>query len=153
MLVTSQDDGTSKDYSQWLAVEVIAAADGAAVYKKATASGQMRKLYLGWLLVRCEDGGVEEWLRLPGNAFNSNALGSWRIDLDFNAAAAGAGSTTSEAEVGYDAGGVVVKAVTATRTRTPRTTTKARTTTTTRRRRRRGTTTTRRRRTEAIRIK
>ena len=86
MLVTSQeDDGAFKDYGQWLAVEVIAAADGSAAYKKAVASGQMRKLDLGWFLVRYEDGGVEEWLRIPGDTFNNNARSSWRVDLDFEA--------------------------------------------------------------------
>ena len=28
---------------------------------------------------------MEEWLRLPGDAFNNNARGSWRVDLDFEA--------------------------------------------------------------------
>ena len=51
MLVTSQDNGTSKDHNQWQVAEVIAAADGTAAYKKATASGQMRKLNLGWFLL------------------------------------------------------------------------------------------------------
>jgi len=32
-----------------------------------------------------EDGGVEELLRLPGDAFNNSARGSWRVDLDFEA--------------------------------------------------------------------
>ena len=95
-------DGTSKDYGQWLAVEVVAAADGAAVYKKATASGQMRKLNLGWFFVRYEDDGAKEWLRLNDASFNNCARGSWRVDLDFDAADAGAGPA-GEAEVGDDA--------------------------------------------------
>jgi len=45
----------------------------------------MRKVNIGWFLVRYEDGGVEEWLRLPGDALNNNARGSWRVDLDFEA--------------------------------------------------------------------
>ena len=45
----------------------------------------MRKVNYGWFLVRYEDDGVEEWLRLPGDAFNNNARGSWRVDLDFEA--------------------------------------------------------------------
>ena len=40
---------------------------------------------IGWFLVRYEDDGVEEWLRLPGDAFNNNARGSWRFDLDLEA--------------------------------------------------------------------
>ena len=35
--------------------------------------------------VRYEDDGVEEWLRLPSDAFKNNARGSWRVDLDFEA--------------------------------------------------------------------
>ena len=35
----------------------------------------MRKVDIGWFLMRYEDGGVEEWLRLPGDAFNNNAHG------------------------------------------------------------------------------
>ena len=64
---------------------VVAAADETAAHKKPTATGQMRKVNIGWFLVRHEDGGVEEWLRLPGDAFNNNARGSWRVDLDFEA--------------------------------------------------------------------
>jgi len=44
-------------------------ADGTAAHKKTTATGQMRKVNVGWFLVRYEDHGVEEWLRLPGDAF------------------------------------------------------------------------------------
>ena len=55
------------------------------MHKKPTATGQMRKVDIGWFLVRYEDGGVEEWLRLPGDAFNNNARGSWRVDLEFEA--------------------------------------------------------------------
>jgi len=40
---------------------------------------------VGWFLVRYEDGSVEEWLGLPGDAFNNSARGSWRVDLDFEA--------------------------------------------------------------------
>jgi len=47
--------------------------------------GQMRKVNYGRLLVRYEDDGVKEWLRLPGDAFNNNARGFWRVDLDFEA--------------------------------------------------------------------
>ena len=47
--------------------------------------GQMRKVNYGRFLVRYEDDGVEEWLGLPGDAFNNNARGSWRVDLDFEA--------------------------------------------------------------------
>ena len=28
---------------------------------------------------------MEEWLRPPGDAFNNNARGSWRVGLDFEA--------------------------------------------------------------------
>jgi len=45
----------------------------------------MRKVKTGWFLVRYEDDGVEKWLGLPGDAFNNNARGSWRVDLDFEA--------------------------------------------------------------------
>ena len=64
---------------------VVAAADGTAVHKKPMATGQMRKVNIGWFLVRYEDDGVEEWLRLPGDAFNNNAHGSWSVVLDFEA--------------------------------------------------------------------
>ena len=64
---------------------VVAAADGTAAHKKPTATGQMRKLNIGWFLVRYEDDGLEEWLRLPSDAFNNNARGSWRVVLDFEA--------------------------------------------------------------------
>ena len=47
--------------------------------------GQMRKVNIGWFLVRYEDDGAEEWLGLPGDAFNNNAAGSCRVDLDFEA--------------------------------------------------------------------
>jgi len=61
VLFTSQeDDGASKDFSQWLVVEVIAAADGTTEYKKATVSGQMHKLNPGWFFVRYENDGAEE---------------------------------------------------------------------------------------------
>ena len=75
-----EDGSISKEYSQWVAVVVVAAADGTAAHKKPTATGQMRKVNIGWFLVRFEDDvshdGVEEWQRLPGNAFNNNARGS-----------------------------------------------------------------------------
>jgi len=45
----------------------------------------MRKVNYGRFLVRYEESGVEEWLRLLGDAFNNNARGSWRVDLDFEA--------------------------------------------------------------------
>ena len=64
---------------------VVASADGTAAHKKPTATGQMRKVNTGWYLVRHEDGGVEEWLRLPGVAFNNNSRGSWRVGLYFEA--------------------------------------------------------------------
>jgi len=82
-----EDGSISKEYSQWVAVVVVAAADGTAAHKKPTATGQMRKVNTGWFLVRHEDGNniAEEWLRLPGDAFNNNARGSWRVDLDFEA--------------------------------------------------------------------
>ena len=67
-------------------VVVVAAADGTAAHKKPAVTGQMRKVNIGWFLVRYEeDDGVEELLKLPGNAFNNNARGSWRVDLDFEA--------------------------------------------------------------------
>ena len=63
-----EDGGSSKEYSQWIAVVVIAMADGTAAHKKPTATGQMRKVITGWFLVRYEvdssHDGVEEWLRL-----------------------------------------------------------------------------------------
>jgi hypothetical protein len=80
-----EDGSSSKEYSQWVAVVVVAVVDGTVAHKKPTATGQMRKANTGWFLVRYEDGGAEEWLRLPGNAFNNNARGSWRVDLDFEA--------------------------------------------------------------------
>jgi len=80
-----KDGSISKEYSQWVAVVVVAAADGTAAHKKPTATGQMRKVNTGWFLVRYEDGGVEEWLRLPGDAFNNSTHSSWRVNLDFEA--------------------------------------------------------------------
>ena len=41
---------------------VVAAAGGTDAHKKLTATGQMRKVNIGWFLVRYEDDGVEEWL-------------------------------------------------------------------------------------------
>ena len=96
------DDGPSGDYSQWMAVGVIAAADGTGEYKKPTATGQMRKVNVGWFFVRYEDDGAEEWLRLNGACFNNNARGSWRVDLDFSAVGGGAAAEAEEAEEGDD---------------------------------------------------
>ena len=100
-----EEDGSSskeysKEYSQWVAVVFAAAADGTAAHKKPTATGQMRKVNIGWFLLLYEDDGVGEWLRLPGGAFNNNARGSWRVDLDFGdfvavSRAAGAAAVTS----------------------------------------------------------
>ena len=59
--------------------------DGTAAHEKPTATSQMRKVNYGRFLVRYEDDGVEEWLGLPGDAFNNNARGSWRVDQDFEA--------------------------------------------------------------------
>ena len=64
---------------------VVAAADWAVAHKKPTATGKMRKVNYGRFLVRYEDDGSDEWLRLPGDALNNNARGSWRVDLDFEA--------------------------------------------------------------------
>jgi len=54
---------------------------------------------IGWFLVRYENGGVEEYLRFPGDAFNNNARGSWRVNLDSRpvavSRAAGAAAVTS----------------------------------------------------------
>jgi len=47
-------------------VAFVAAADGTAAHKKPTATGQMRKVNIGWFLERYEDDGAEEWPRLPG---------------------------------------------------------------------------------------
>ena len=81
-----EEDGIiPKEHSQWVAVVVVVAADGTAAHKKPTATDQMCKVNTGWFLVRYEDDGVEEWLRLPGDAFNNNARGSWRVDLNFEA--------------------------------------------------------------------
>ena len=102
LFTCEKDDGTSKDYDQWLAVEVVAAADGTAAYQKATATGQMRNLNLGWFFMRYEDDGAEEWMRLSDASFTTRARGSWRVDLDFEATAAGSGPA-SEAGDGDDA--------------------------------------------------
>jgi len=87
VLIEELEEGgsISKEYSQWVAVVVVAAADGTAALKKPTATGQMRKVNIGWFLVCYEDDGVEEWLGLPGDAFNNNAHGSWHVNLDFEA--------------------------------------------------------------------
>jgi len=58
----------------------------------AAATGQMRKVNYGRFLVRYEDDGVEEWPGLPGDAFNNDARGSWRVDLDFEASGGVEGS-------------------------------------------------------------
>jgi len=68
-----EDGSSSKEYSQLVAVVVVAVADGTAAHKKPTTTD------IGLFLVRYEDGGVEEWLRLPGDAFNSNSRGFWRV--------------------------------------------------------------------------
>jgi len=89
-------------------VVVVAAADGTAAHKKPTATGQMRKVSIGWFLVQYEDGGVEEWLRLPGDAFNNNARGSWRVDMDFVASGGiegGGGGSGDERGRGNTGGG------------------------------------------------
>ena len=77
VLIEEPEEGgsSSKEYSQWVAVVVVATANGTTAHKKPTAMGQMRKVDIGWFLMRYEDGGVEEWLRLPGDAFNNNAHG------------------------------------------------------------------------------
>ena len=106
-----EDGSISKEHGQWVAV-VVVAADATAAQKKptatATATGQMRKVNTGWFLVRYKDGGVEEWLRLPGDAFNSNARGSWRFDLYFEASGGiegGGGGGGDERERGDSGGG------------------------------------------------
>ena len=71
-----EDRSTSKEYVQWVAVVVVAAADGTAAHKKPTATGQMRKLNTGWFLVRYEDDCAEEWLRLL--ARRPGIRGQWR---------------------------------------------------------------------------
>ena len=38
-----EDSSTSKEYSQWVAVVVVAVADGTAAHKKPAATGQMRR--------------------------------------------------------------------------------------------------------------
>ena len=85
-------DSVLKEHSQWFAVVVAAAADGTAAHKKPMATGQMRKVNIGWFLVRYEgdvsNGGVQGWLGLLGDAFNNNARGFWRVvDLDFETSA------------------------------------------------------------------
>ena len=50
-----EDDSIPKEYSQRVAVAVVAAADGTAANKKPTATGQVRKVDIGWFLVRYED--------------------------------------------------------------------------------------------------
>jgi len=80
-----EDGSIPKEHRQWVAVVVVAAAHGTAAHKKPTATGQMRKANIGRFLVRYEDGGVEGWLGLLGDAFNIYAHGSWRVDLDFEA--------------------------------------------------------------------
>ena len=62
----------------------------------------MLKLNLGWFFVRYEDDRAEEWLRLSNASFNNCARGSWRVDLDFDAADAVA-DPAGKAEVGDDA--------------------------------------------------
>ena len=52
--------------------------------------------------MRYEDDGAEEWLRLNDASFNNRARGSWRVDLDFEATAAGSGPA-GEAGDGDDA--------------------------------------------------
>jgi len=47
-----EDGSISKEYSQWVAVVVVAAADGTAAHKKPTVTGQMRKVDIGWFLVQ-----------------------------------------------------------------------------------------------------
>ena len=70
-----EDGSSSKEHSQWVAVVAAAVADGAAAHTKPTATGQMRKVNISWFLLRYEDDGAEEWMRLPGDYFN-NARGS-----------------------------------------------------------------------------
>ena len=126
-----KDGSSSKEYSQRVAVVVVAAADGTAALKKPTATGQMYKVKIGWFLVRYEDYGVEEWLRPPGNAFNNNARGSWRVDLDFEASggieSGGAAAVTSA----YAATAAAVVAVAAMNPRTAIAATRTRTRTAT----------------------
>ena len=69
----------------------------------------MRTANVGWFLVRYEDDGAEEWLRLSEGCFNSKARCSWRVDLDFDAAAAdgpeAAGSADEAEEEGDEHSG------------------------------------------------
>jgi len=47
-----EDGSSSKEHSQWIAVAVVAAADGTAAHKKPTATRQMRKVNYGRFHVR-----------------------------------------------------------------------------------------------------
>ena len=67
-----EDGSISKEHNQWVAVVVVAAADGTAAHKKPTATDQMRKVDVGWFVVRYANSGAEEWLGVPGDAFNNN---------------------------------------------------------------------------------
>jgi hypothetical protein len=76
------DDGTTTDYKQWLAAQIIASADGSADFKKGKGKAK-RKVPVGWHLVQYTEDGAEEWLRLGESNFNTQAKGAWRLDLDF----------------------------------------------------------------------
>jgi len=74
----------------------------------------MRKVNIGWFLVRYEDDDLEEWLRLPGDAFKNNARGSWRVDLDFEASGGiegGGAAAVTSADAATAAAAVAVTAI------------------------------------------
>ena len=80
MIEEPEEDGSSsKEYSHWVAVVVVAVADGTPTHKKPTATGQMRNVNYGQFLVRYEDGGVRLQEQRPRLLARRPGLrGQWR---------------------------------------------------------------------------
>ena len=82
IVTESDEDGVEDEVGKhWCAAEVIAVSKGDGAHKRVVGRGQKRTVAAGWALVKYEDDEEEEWLRLGD--FNSMAISSWRLDLDY----------------------------------------------------------------------
>ena len=82
IVTESDEDGVEDEVGKhWCAAEVIAISKGDGAHKRVVGGGKKRTVAAGWALVKYEDDEEEEWLRLGD--FNSMAISSWRLDLDY----------------------------------------------------------------------
>ena len=80
--MAAEDEGAESTWGKhWFACEVVGQSSGDGTHKKAVKGGSLRTVAKGWTLVKYEDDGEEEWLRLKD--FNCMNISSWRLDLDY----------------------------------------------------------------------